>query len=299
MASLSFRLRGLVFLFILLFLCVRFSLLLLSMILLGFGRLLCVTVTEAPVLGAFVISPTALLHDLFIGIRQLLEVFLVATFVWMTLHGNEPISLLDLSIRGTGGNAQDGVCGVLVKTSDFIHDFTLETHLPQDVFIQGSIQLLQMFAAQLVGLRLSLLRTQLQFMGQGQVAQHKVPLRFLHGGIAGDHQSFVSQRRLVQLQWSRISAESFDHLHCHLQFQVVLWRSSTAGMTPETHSAVDQGDLFHGEVGPVPIGPLSEAHQREGLPDGIRWVFLKDLIVQPFCIAVATHQGTQRSSKDL
>mmetsp|Transcript_49987 Transcript_49987/g.79805 ORF Transcript_49987/g.79805 Transcript_49987/m.79805 type:complete len:293 (-) Transcript_49987:1905-2783(-) len=292
MASLTFLL---VFLFILLFLCIRFSLLLLSMLLLGFGCLLGVTVTEAPVLGAFVISPTTLLHDLFIGIRQLLEVFLVATFVWMTLHGNEPISLLDLSICGTGGNAQNGVRGVLVKTSDFVHDFTLETHLPQDVFIQGSIQLLQVFAAQLVGLRLSLLGTQLQFMSQGQIAQDEVPLRFLRG-MAGDH--LVAQRRLV-LQRSRISAESFDHLHGHLQFQVVLWRSSTTGMTPETHSAVDQGDLFHGEVGPVPIWPLSETHQREGLPDGICWMFLKDLIVQPFCIAVATHQGTQRSSKDL
>lgn len=35
-----------------------------------------------------------------------------------------------------------------------------------------------------------------------------------------------------------------------LQFQVVLWRSSPARMTAQTHSAVDKGDLFHRNAGP-------------------------------------------------
>ena len=40
---------------------------------------------------------------------------------------------------------------------------------------------------------------------------------------------------------------------------------------------ISPGIVVESRIRPVPIGPLSEAHQREGLPDGIRWVFLKDL----------------------
>mmetsp|Transcript_58446 Transcript_58446/g.71470 ORF Transcript_58446/g.71470 Transcript_58446/m.71470 type:complete len:211 (+) Transcript_58446:129-761(+) len=107
----SFAFRVLVFLFILSFLGICFSLLLLSMIFLRFGCFLTVTVTEAPVLGSFFISPTSptLLHDLFIGIGQFLKVFLVATFVWVALHGNELVGLLDFRVCGTGGHAQNRI----------------------------------------------------------------------------------------------------------------------------------------------------------------------------------------------
>lgn len=62
-----------------------------------------------------------------------------------------------------------------------------------------------------------------------------------------------------------------------------------------TFPEISPGIVVKSRIRPVPIGPLAEAHQREGLPDGIRWVFLKDLRKHSAAVShVATVGGVAR-----
>mmetsp|Transcript_2507 Transcript_2507/g.5890 ORF Transcript_2507/g.5890 Transcript_2507/m.5890 type:complete len:543 (+) Transcript_2507:688-2316(+) len=244
------------------------------------------------VLGA-IRSP--LLHDLLVGVGQLLKVFFVPSLVRMTLHGDQLVGLLDLCIRRTGGHPQDRIRRVLMETRNLVHDLTLEAHLPQDVLVQSPVQLLEMLLAQLRRLLLRLLHAELQLVGQRQVAQHEVVVRLLdakaHVGPSG--------RRPWPLQRPGVPAEGLDQLHCHLQLQVVLGRSSSARVAAKAHPAIDQRDLLHRDPGPVPLAAAPEAQQGEALLERLRRVLLKDLLVEPIRIAVAPDQGAQRTSEDL
>mmetsp|Transcript_32272 Transcript_32272/g.94379 ORF Transcript_32272/g.94379 Transcript_32272/m.94379 type:complete len:437 (-) Transcript_32272:814-2124(-) len=120
--------------------------------------------------GAAAVSCTALLHNLLIGIRQLLEILFVATLIWVALHGHQAVGALDFGIGGIRGNAQDCICGVLMKSCNLVHDFALETHLPQNVLIQRTVHFFQLIRRHRLSLRFRLLLCQLELTNKRRIA---------------------------------------------------------------------------------------------------------------------------------